>query len=576
MEDLQNVGARNTAGHSLEEITMSDEWNGVSMAQEDFGELARLPATHAHDLTSQAGRSSIPVKLITLLFTTMALGLLACTSQETPTEPSGSASLAQVGKGTSILQSGPFPAGTTIFVDVDNTTGVENGSQAHPFNTIQEGISAASNGDAVGVAPGVYAEIFGPSLTPNYVIDGLQNFSLVGLGPAQTTIRGDHSFSLIRVQNRASVLIKGFTIEKGGRIPNSEGGGIQVLGFPGPTSLTVENVVLQDNEAVNGGAIATGGDVQLRLTNVVIANNRASNCCGGVVLETATPAVSATFSNTTITENQASHLAGGVLAERATLNLVNSIVWNNSLAEVTTFFGEGIVNVSFSDVGEALFPGPGNISLDPQFGDPVGRDYHLQPQSPAIDAGSNTGAPATDIDNKPRPIDGDGNGIAIVDMGAFEFGTPPSAIEVAIDIKPESCKNPLNVRSRGSLRAAILGSSTFDVTTIVPSSIRVLGVAAPAKTSLKDLATSFGPRTGEAKASDCIHRGPDGFRDLALKFGTEEIVGALGNVRDGDVVVLTLTGTLRDGTVFSGEDVVLILNPRSAPTRPRTFTAPPP
>ena len=50
-------------------------------------------------------------------------------------------------------------------------------------------------------APGLYAEIFGPSITPNYVIDGLQNFSLVGMGPHQTIIRGDHSFSLIRVDS---------------------------------------------------------------------------------------------------------------------------------------------------------------------------------------------------------------------------------------------------------------------------------------------------------------------------------------------------------------------------------------
>ena len=51
-----------------------------------------------------------------------------------------------------------FPAGTDVFVDVVNTTGVEDGSEANPFNTIQEGVNGASNGDVVGVAPGTYTE----------------------------------------------------------------------------------------------------------------------------------------------------------------------------------------------------------------------------------------------------------------------------------------------------------------------------------------------------------------------------------------------------------------------------------
>jgi len=36
------------------------------------------------------------------------------------------------------LAFGPFPAGTTVFVDVANMSGNENGSAAHPFNTHYE------------------------------------------------------------------------------------------------------------------------------------------------------------------------------------------------------------------------------------------------------------------------------------------------------------------------------------------------------------------------------------------------------------------------------------------------------
>lgn len=362
-------------------------------------------------------RNKIPA--ITLLTLAFGLWSAGCTSDEAPTGVSGGGS-APAAAGAP-QRFGPFPGGTTIFVDVDNMTGVENGTRAHPFNTIREALAAAKNSSVVGVAAGLYAETFGPSLTPNYVIDGLRNFKLLGSGAGQTTIRGDHSFSLIRVQNGASAQIKDLTIEHGGRLPNSEGGGIQVIGRPGAVSLTLTNVVLQDNEAVNGGAIAADGQVTLALVNVLIANNHAENCCGGVVLEGVTGKVTGRFKNTTITDNTANFLVGGVLAENsATLAMVNSIVWNNSLVEVGSLNAGARLHISFSDVGERLFPGGHNISSDPLFADPGARDYALRRNSPAVDAGTNTAAPVTDLKGRPRSRDGDGDGVAVTDMGALE------------------------------------------------------------------------------------------------------------------------------------------------------------
>ena len=133
-------------------------------------------------------------------------------------------------------------------------------------------------------------------------------------------------------------------------------------------------------------------------------------------------------------------------------------------------------------------------------------------------------------------------------------------VEVAVDIHPTSCPNPLNVsgRGRGIVAVAILGTMEFDVTQVDPTSVRLEGVA-PLRSSLEDVATPFELFRGKADLFDCTDLGPDGFQDLTLKFDRQELIAAIGEVNDGDVVVLQLTGSLNDGSGILGEDVVVIL-----------------
>ncbi len=154
-------------------------------------------------------------------------------------------------------------------------------------------------------------------------------------------------------------------------------------------------------------------------------------------------------------------------------------------------------------------------------------------------------------------------------------------IEVPVDVKPGGCPNPLNVKSRGVFPVAILGTATFDVTTIDRASIRLAGVA-PLRSSLGDAATPFEPFVGKASCSDCTEAGPDGYKDLLLKFDTQQLVAALGQVNDGDCVVLELTGNLKEeagGNPILGEDVVQILKkgkgtPPPKPPKPPKPTPP--
>jgi len=137
---------------------------------------------------------------------------------------------------------------------------------------------------------------------------------------------------------------------------------------------------------------------------------------------------------------------------------------------------------------------------------------------------------------------------------------PPPVIEVPVDIKPGSCPNPLNPKSKGVLPVAIAGTADLDVTQIDPATIRLEGVA-PLRWGYEDVATPYEPYTGKSDPYQCTTAGSDGWLDLSLKFDMQEVVAALGPVTNGEVRVLTLTGNLKDefgGTPIYGEDVMII------------------
>lgn len=113
---------------------------------------------------------------------------------------------------------------------------------------------------------------------------------------------------------------------------------------------------------------------------------------------------------------------------------------------------------------------------------------------------------------------------------------------VNVDIKPGSCRNPINLKSQGLTPVAVLGTEMFDVTQIDETTL------------------AFGP-SGATIAHKHVHYGDvndDGYMDLMAHFATQE-TGIMEGATEA-----CLTGELMDGTPVEGCDNIKTV-PMDAP-----------
>jgi parallel beta-helix repeat protein len=180
------------------------------------------------------------------------------------------------------------------------------------------------------------------------------------------------------------------------------------------------------NDVYDWGNGAIGIDMDDSLTPVTITNNVIVDNVDKGVAVYGTPS-SLTIVNNTIANNRNE---GVMVWESVLVEMVrNNIVASNDWCGLAVATGSQIQTVDYNDVwnngesgeedycdygGGAPVPGPGSISADPQFVDAAAGDYHLAWGSPAMNAGTNAGAPAYDKDGVPRPQ------LSRVDMGAYE------------------------------------------------------------------------------------------------------------------------------------------------------------
>ncbi len=201
-------------------------------------------------------------------------------------------------------------------------------------------------------------------------------------------------------------------------------------------NIDVYQNVIHDVSAM-GIALASeqGGLLEhIRVWNNLVYHNQLvgvwlSGCCAGAASH---PIRDVQIINNTLVENGWEPWGGGIAFD-VNPAIQQVVVRNNLLSQNLSFqiavdavvptltltIDHNLID-GYRD-GEGEVYGAAPIVGAAQLANVAAADFHLRPNSPAIDCGSAVGAPSADFDGAYRPQDGDDDQIAAFDIGAYEF-----------------------------------------------------------------------------------------------------------------------------------------------------------